>query len=71
MDTRSRSLVKSITWRIVSIVVLVTVTYFIIGDVKKTTWITIIFQTILAALYYFHERAWGKISWGKVREGDK
>ena len=70
MDTRSRSLVKSITWRIVSIVVLVTVTYSITRDVKRTTGITVIFQIILAVLYYFHERAWEKVSWG-MRERKK
>ncbi|MFC1480177.1 DUF2061 domain-containing protein [Candidatus Omnitrophota bacterium] len=71
MDTRTRSLAKSITWRMISIVVLVTVAYFITGDIKKTTGITVIFQVILAALYYFHERAWAKVYWGKMREGDK
>ncbi|MCK4852426.1 MAG: DUF2061 domain-containing protein [Candidatus Omnitrophica bacterium] len=65
MDTRSRSLAKSITWRIVSIIVLVAVAYFITGDVKTTTGITVLFQTILAVLYYLHERMWGKVFWGK------
>ena len=71
MDTRLRSIGKSATWRIISIVVLVAVAYFITGDVKKTTGITVIFQIILAVLYYLHERVWTRISWGKLNEGDK
>jgi uncharacterized membrane protein len=66
METRMRSVAKSIVWRIISIVVLVIVAYFITGDVKKTTGITILFQIILAVLYYAHERAWAKVSWGRI-----
>jgi uncharacterized membrane protein len=64
-DRRIRSLAKSATWRIISIVVLVTVSYIVTGDVKKTTWITIFFQVILAILYYGHERIWEKTPWGR------
>ena len=64
-DSRKRSLAKSATWRIISIVVLVTVSYIVTGDVKKTTWITIFFQLILAVLYYAHERLWEKTLWGR------
>ncbi|MFQ5953112.1 MAG: DUF2061 domain-containing protein [Candidatus Omnitrophota bacterium] len=71
MDTRARSLAKSAVWRIVSIVVLATVAYIITGDVKATTGITLIFQVILAILYYAHERIWSRISWGKIKEGER
>ena len=71
METRMRSIAKSFVWRIISIVVLVTVAYFITGDIKETTGITIIFQIILAALYYAHERAWAKIAWGRLERGEK
>ncbi|MGB2661515.1 MAG: DUF2061 domain-containing protein [Candidatus Omnitrophota bacterium] len=71
MDTRLRSIGKSATWRIISIVVLVAVSYLITGDVKKTTSITVVFQVILAVLYYVHERVWTKISWGRPNEGER
>ncbi|MGB2599028.1 MAG: DUF2061 domain-containing protein [Candidatus Omnitrophota bacterium] len=71
MDTRLRSIGKSVTWRIISIVVLVTVTYLITGDIKKTTGITVVFQVILAVLYYLHERIWAKASWGRIKEGER
>ena len=71
MDTRRRSIGKSITWRIISIIVLITVSYIVTGDVRKTTGITVFFQVILAVLYYIHERMWEKSSWGRLKEGDK
>jgi uncharacterized membrane protein len=71
MDTRMRSIGKSVTWRIISIVVLVTVAYLVTGDIRMTTGITVFFQMILAVLYYIHERIWEKSSWGRLKEGDK
>ncbi len=67
MDTRLRSIAKAVVWRIVSIIVLVIIAYMITGDLKETSVITILFQVILAVLYYLHERIWGRISWGKTR----
>ena len=70
-DRRIRSLAKSATWRIISIIVLVTVSYAVTGDVKQTTWITLFFQVILAVLYYGHERIWEKTLWGRgEKEGE-
>ena len=66
METRMRSIAKSVTWRLISIVILVAVSYYVTGDIKETTGITILFQVILAALYYIHERAWSKVLWGRL-----
>lgn len=66
METRMRSIAKSLVWRVISIIILVIVAYFVTGDVKKTTGITIIFQIILAVIYYAHERVWARISWGRI-----
>ncbi len=68
MDTKSRSIAKSITWRMISIIVLVTVSYIVTGDVKKTTGITVVFQVILAVIYYVHERIWSNVSWGRIKK---
>lgn len=68
METRTRSIAKSITWRVISIVILVAVSYYVTGDVKETTGITILFQVILATLYYIHERAWSKVLWGRLHK---
>lgn len=65
MDTKLRSLVKSITWRIAGIFVLGTITWIITGDSVQTTYITATFNIIQVLLYYSHERLWEKTNWGK------
>ena len=65
MDTKVRSLAKSIVWRVIAILVLGIVSYFVTGDWKQVTVITVFFNCIQASLYYFHERIWWRISWGR------
>ena len=66
MDTQVRSWVKSITWRILGIVLLGGITYLITKSWKEMATITVIFHGIRVILYYFHERVWERVSWGKA-----
>lgn len=61
-----RSLIKTITYRILIIVSNGLIVYFITEDVAATTRITIVASIVSTALYYLHERAWNKIHWGKA-----
>lgn len=67
IDSKIRSWTKSITWRILGIIILACITYYLTLDLKQTTWITIIFHSIRLVLYYVHERTWEHISWGRIR----
>ena len=64
-ETKLRSLVKSIIWRTVGVLTGITVTYLFIGDVKKSLWIGITGNTVATICYYFHERVWSRIKWGR------
>jgi len=70
VDRRLRSWVKSITWRVIGIVILGALAWLFTRDWQETTLITITFHTIRLVLYYYHERAWERIDWGrkKVKE---
>jgi len=70
VDSKTRSWVKSITWRVMGIVILGTLAWLFTRDWQETTLITITFHAIRLVLYYYHERAWERIGWGrkKVRE---
>jgi len=57
-ESRRKSLLKSITYRIICIISLLTVTYIITGDVVQSSFITVVFQAIQTVLYYLHERIW-------------
>ena len=67
MDTKKRSVVKSIVWRVIGIVLLGVIAYWITGDWKEMSMITVLFHTIRLVLYYYHERLWERISWGKLK----
>jgi len=67
VDLRRRSLVKSITHRIIGIAILIVLAWLITGSVQEATWITVTFNTIQVVSYYVHERSWEKINWGRSR----
>ena len=67
MDTKKRSWAKSITWRVIGIVLLGLIAYLVTGDWKAMTPITILFHAIRVVMYYFHERIWLRVSWGTVK----
>jgi len=66
-DRRARSLAKSITWRVSGVVILWIIAWALTGDVGQTSAITIVFHAIRVILYYFHERIWERVKWGRKR----
>ncbi len=66
MDTRKRSLAKAITFRIVATVTTVVLVLLITGDITLAGVIGLVDLISKLIIYYLHERAWEKISWGKI-----
>jgi len=64
-ETRLRSLVKSLAYRIISIIGTGLLSWFITKDIKETISITLAIQVFLIILYYSSERIWDKINWGR------
>lgn len=65
-DSRIRSLVKGITWRFIATATGASITYVLTGDLE-TAGYYIIFDVILKLLFYYgHERAWGRVAWGRA-----
>lgn len=65
MESRSRSIVKSLIYRILSLLGIGILGWLITRDIKETTFITIVFQIYLIILYYVYERVWNKVNWGR------
>lgn len=63
-----RSVVKAISWRTVGTIDTIIVSYFITGNLVMAASIGTIEVITKMALYYFHEIAWNKISFGIVKE---
>ncbi len=63
-----RSVVKAISWRTVGTLDTIIVSYFVTGSLVMAASIGTIEVITKMILYYFHERAWNKISFGRVKE---
>ncbi|MBI2287479.1 MAG: DUF2061 domain-containing protein [Chloroflexi bacterium] len=70
VDSCARSWVKSITWRVIGIFILGGLSWLFTRSWEQTTLITVTFHSIRLVLYYFHERYWEKIHWGRRRVGE-
>ena len=64
-EMRKRSTAKAITYRVICISMLALVTYVVTRDIMKMTSIVVIFQSIQMIIYYFHERTWERVEWGR------
>ncbi len=66
--TRRRSVVKSIVWRIICIVVSILTAFFLTGEWDIAVAVGTVYNAITMVLYYFHERIWNKIKWGMEKQ---
>ncbi|MBW1294340.1 DUF2061 domain-containing protein [Aquimarina litoralis] len=60
-----RSIAKAISWRIVGTLDTLIVSYFLTGEIALATSIASIDFITKMILYFFHERIWNRIKWGK------
>jgi adenylylsulfate kinase len=67
-ETFSRSLMKTIVWRVLATIITFIVVYVFTGHLGDASIITITAATFLAIGYYFHERMWDKIHWGRRKK---
>lgn len=64
-DTKKRSIVKATTWRILGTVDTFILSTFFTKNVKHATGIALIELITKPILYFFHERFWNSVFWGK------
>ncbi|WP_419212470.1 DUF2061 domain-containing protein [Maribacter sp. X9] len=60
-----RSIVKSISWRIIGTLDTILISWVVTGQVKLALSIGVVELFTKMLLYFFHERIWNKINWGK------
>ncbi len=70
LDTHSRSLLKAISWRAAGTVDTIIVSCVITGHIKTALSIGFVELFTKMCLYYLHERAWNRISFGKLKAGE-
>ncbi len=64
METRRRSIVKSLSWRFFAIIITSLVAYQITGQLAFAIEIGLLDTAIKLFAYYLHERTWLKIKYG-------
>lgn len=67
-ELHRRSIVKSISYRLLSITADTIVAYFFTRNVAETAGIVLFVNAYSTFLYYGHERAWSFIRWGKRKD---
>ena len=60
-----RSIAKTVSWRLVGTITTVVISYLITGTLALAFSIGGIELISKMVLYFFHERAWNNIKWGK------
>lgn len=61
----SRSLIKSMSWRIIGTLDTILISYFITGEMSFALSIGGIELATKMMLYVAHERLWNNVNWGK------
>lgn len=64
-DTKSRSLAKAISWRATGTADTFLISWFITGEPLLATGIAVTEVVTKVFLYWFHERVWNRVKWGK------
>ena len=64
-DTYTRSLVKAISWRIIGTLETFLISWIITGQIATASGIAGVQAILSTILYWYHERIWLKVKWGK------
>lgn len=62
-----RSIIKTITYRILIIISTIIIVYLFTGNLDLTIEVTAVSSIASTILYFLHERAWNHIHWGKTK----
>ncbi|WP_256753734.1 DUF2061 domain-containing protein [Mesorhizobium sp. Mes31] len=65
MDTHSRSFAKALSWRVTGTIDTMIISLVVTGSLKLAATIGLTEVVTKSLLYYFHERAWLKIPYGR------
>lgn len=65
MDSQLRSIVKTVSWRLVGSFSTFLIAYAMTGSFATAGTIGVSQLIANTILYYFHERIWNRLSWGK------
>ncbi|MGI3168031.1 DUF2061 domain-containing protein [Pseudooceanicola sp. C21-150M6] len=66
METRERTLVKSVLWTVLGLVVMVVVGFVFTGSIATGGSMAVVNALLGFICYAGYERVWARIGWGRV-----
>lgn len=70
-DKHYRSFIKAVSWRVTGTIDTMIVSFLVTGKFKLALAISAVELFTKIGLYYFHERIWEKLSFGRVQQPAK
>lgn len=64
LQARSRALTKTLLYRLLMVIITVTIALFVTGDLTDALNIGIAANVLKTGTYYGYERLWDRITWG-------
>ena len=64
-ETKTRTVVRTITYRLSAWLLTIAVTYWILGNLREAVGSSTLIHLVLSVDYYVHERIWLRIKWGR------
>ena len=64
-ESPKRSIAKSISWRFIGTLDTIVISWIVTGTLTMAFSIGVVELVTKMVLYFFHERIWNNISWGK------
>jgi uncharacterized membrane protein len=64
-ETHTRTVIKAVSWRVIASLTTMTIIYVLTREWVLTVGAGVVEASSKMLFYYLHERAWGKIGWGK------
>ncbi len=68
MESHTRSIVKTLTWRVIATLVTMSVAWIVLGQVTHALEIGLLDTLIKLGAYYGHERIWDRVKIGRDRD---
>jgi len=65
-----RSIAKSVSWRTIGTIDTIVISMFITGKIDMALAIGGVEVFTKMALYYFHERTWNRIKFGRIKNSE-
>ena len=67
MEHPKRTLVKTLTWRLIAVLTTIGVVYLYYGNAKESIVVGGVANLFKMVLYYVHERIWNRVHFGRQK----